>query len=305
MIDPLAQIVTLLQPSMPFSKAASGAGNWRVDGAGDGSPFFALILEGGAWLSINSQPAIQLVENDFVLIPAADRFAMSSLDDTPAEGNDPARVTKLVDETRHGDPNAQPNMRALIGRLAFGSPDATMIFALLPCLLHVRNQARLVALVQMIRSEAQEARPARNIVLERLLQLLLIEALRSDAAGLETPGLLRGLADRHLGPAIRLVHQSPARAWTIEDLAAAAGLSRSVFFDRFQKQTGMAPMEYLLAWRMALAKDMLSRTTSGMKEIAAQIGYGSASAFSVAFSRVVGVPPSQYAQSARSALKAA
>ena len=294
MIDPLAEIVTMLQPSLPFSKTASGSGHWRVDGAGDGSPFFAVILEGSTRLSINGEPDIALEENDFVLIPAAFRFAMASTVDAAGDGADPWRVTRLGDETRHGDPTGSPNMRVLIGRLAFGSPDTTLVFALLPCLLLVRGQERLTDLVRMIRSEAQADRPARDVMLERLLQLLLIEALRSDAAGLETPGLLRGLADRHLGPAIRLMHEAPARMWSVEELADRAMLSRSVFFDRFQKQTGMAPMEYLLSWRMALAKDMLRRKDGGMKEIAQRVGYGSASAFSVAFSRFVGVPPSQY-----------
>jgi AraC-like DNA-binding protein len=295
MIDPLAEIVTMLQPSLPFSKAASGSGNWRVEGPSDGSPFFAVILEGSARLSVNGQPDIALNQNDFVLIPAAYRFNMASTTDAD-DGTDPLRVTKLGDETRHGDPTGSPNMRVLIGRLAFGSPDTTLVFALLPCLLLVRGQGRLTQLVQMIRSEAQAQRPVRDVVLERLLQLLLIEALRSDAAGLETPGLLRGLADRHLGPAIRLMHEAPAKPWSVEELAAKAMLSRSVFFDRFQKQTGMAPMEYLLSWRMALAKDMLRRRDGGMKEIATRVGYGSASAFSVAFSRFVGVSPSQYSQ---------
>jgi AraC-like DNA-binding protein len=294
LIDPLAEIVSMLQPSLPFSKAASGSGNWRVDGAGDGSPFFAVILEGSARLAINGQPGIALEENDFVLIPAACRFTMSSNAENTDEADDPLRVTRLGDETRHGDPTGMPNMRVLIGRLAFGSPDTTLVFALLPRLLHVRGQARLTALVQMIREEAQGDRPAREIVLERQLQLLLIEALRSDSAGLEAPGLLRGLTDKNLGPSIRQMHENPAKAWTIEELASTAMLSRSVFFDRFQKQTGMAPMEYLLSWRMALAKDMLRRKDGGMKEIARRIGYGSASAFSVAFSRFVGVAPSQY-----------
>lgn len=294
MIDPLAEIVTMLQPSLPFSKTASGSGNWRVDGAGDGSPFFAVILEGSTRLSVNGDPDIALEENDFVLIPAAHRFNMSSAADTIDDGTDPLRITKLGDETRHGDPTGLPNMRVLVGRLAFGSPDRKLVFALLPRLLLVRGQARLTHLVQMIRSEAQATRPARDVVLDRLLQLLLIEALRSDAAGLEAPGVLRGLADRHLGPAIRRMHETPAKAWSVEELATTAMLSRSVFFDRFQKQTGMAPMEYLLSWRMALAKDMLRRRDGGMKEIARRIGYGSASAFSVAFSRFVGVPPSLY-----------
>lgn len=293
MIDPLAEIVSILQPSLPFSKMASGSGHWRVDGAGDGSPFFAVILEGSIKLSINGQPDIRLEADDFVLIPAAYAFTMSS-DGELDGGSDPLRVTKIGDETRHGDPSGQPNMRILIGRLAFGAPDTTLVFALLPCLLLVRGQARLTDLVRMIREEAKAERAAKGIVLERLLQLLLIEALRSDAAGLETPGLLRGLADRQLGPVIRLLHEAPSRSWTVNELARAATLSRSAFFDRFQKQTGMAPMEYLLSWRMALAKDMLRRRDGGIKEIARRVGYGSASAFSVAFSKFTGLPPSQY-----------
>jgi AraC-like DNA-binding protein len=299
MIDPLAEIVSMLQPSLPFSKAASGSGNWRVDGAGDGSPFFAVILEGSTLLSINGQPDVVLEENDFVLIPAAYRFTMSSTAEAVDDHTDPFRVTRLDGETRHGDPTGVPSMRVLVGRLAFGSPDTTLVFALLPCLLHVRGQARLASLVRMIRDEAQSDRTAKEIVLERLLQLLLIESLRSDAAGLETPGLLRGLADKHLGIAIRSMHGNPGKAWTVDELAATAMLSRSVFFERFQKQTGMAPMQYLLSWRMALAKDMLRRRDGGMKEIAGRIGYGSASAFSVAFSRFVGVAPSQYVRQAQ------
>lgn len=294
MIDPLAEIVSMLQPSLPFSKAASGSGNWRVEGEGDGNPFFAVILEGSARLAVDGQPGIELEQNDFVLIPAACRFTMSSNAENADDAEDPLRVTRTVEETRHGDPIGAPNMRVLIGRMAFGSPDTTLVAALLPRLLHVRGQARLTALVQMIREEAQGDRPAKQIVLERQLQLLLIEALRSDATGSETPGLLRGLADKSLGPVIRQMHENPGRAWTVEELASTAMLSRSVFFERFQKQTGMAPMEYLLSWRMALAKDMLRRKDGGIKEVARRIGYGSASAFSVAFSRFVGVAPSQY-----------
>ena len=78
-------------------------------------------------------------------------------------------------------------------------------------------------------------------------------------------------------------------------LARAAALSRSAFFERFTRTVGVPPMEYLLAWRMALAKDLLDRRELALAEIAERIGYGSASSFSTAFSRYVGVPPSQYA----------
>ena len=197
---------------------------------------------------------------------------------------------------RHGDPDGPPNMRALIGRLAFGSPDAALLVALLPGLIHVRGQKRLARIVELIRSEALDDKPARAMVLERLLQVLLIEALRSASDNLAAPGLLRGLADRRLAAAIRHMHEDTNKDWTVEQLANEAALSRSVFFDRFRKEVGLSPMEYLLSWRMALAKNLLCRKEGGIKEIAERVGYGSASAFSVAFTRFVGMPPSRYAR---------
>ena len=116
------------------------------------------------------------------------------------------------------------------------TPDAALLVALLPRLIHVRGQQRLSMLVQLIRSEAQDNRPAREMVLERLLQVLLIEALRSASDNMASPGLVRGLADARLATAIRRMHEEPARQWTVEQFANEAALSRSVFFDRFRKE---------------------------------------------------------------------
>src|SRR6185369_16110301 len=86
------------------------------------------------------------------------------------------------------------------------------------------------------------------------------------------------------------------RSWTVVQLAKTAALSRSAFFDRFTRTVGMPPMEYLLSWRMAVAKDLLRRPDSRLTEVAERVGYGSASTFSTAFSRHVGAPPSRYAR---------
>jgi transcriptional regulator GlxA family with amidase domain len=107
---------------------------------------------------------------------------------------------------------------------------------------------------------------------------------------------VRGLADERLAVAIRRMHESPTKAWTVAQLAKEAALSRSAFFERFSRAVGVAPMEYLLAWRMALAKNMLRQNDSGVAEIAERVGYGSASAFSVAFTRYVGLAPARYAR---------
>jgi transcriptional regulator GlxA family with amidase domain len=101
--------------------------------------------------------------------------------------------------------------------------------------------------------------------------------------------------------AIRQIHSAPSRPWTVVELAKKTALSRSTFFDRFAQAVGMPPMEYLLAWRMALAKGLLRRQELGIEEVAERVGYGSASSFSTAFSRHFGQPPSQYSKQAGAA----
>lgn len=296
MSDPLADIVTLLQPQAPFSKTVSGAGAWRIRRAEAGRPFYCVILEGGCRLAADGHEPIVLQKGDFVLIPAAQDFVSSSLAPPPAEASDSMPIALPDGTFRIGPPDAPADLHMLVGYCVFGSPDAALLVPLLPALVHVRSQARLGTLLRLVADEARAQRPAREIVLARLLEVLLIEALRSTEATGAAPGLLSGLSDPRLASAIRLMHGDPARAWTVGDLAAAAALSRSAFFERFSRTIGFAPMEYLLTWRMALAKSLLQRRTGTIAEIAAKVGYGSASAFSVAFTRHVGLPPTLYAR---------
>ena len=122
------------------------------------------------------------------------------------------------------------------------------------------------------------------------------------AAGTVRPSpraaLLRGLADARLAPVLRQMHAGLARAWTVAQLAKTAALSRSAFFEHFTRTVGVTPMHYLLAWRMAVAKDLLARHGLGIAEVASRVGYGSASAFSAAFARVVGCSPAEFSRQA-------
>ncbi|HBI68940.1 MAG TPA: AraC family transcriptional regulator, partial [Massilia sp.] len=128
----------------------------------------------------------------------------------------------------------------------------------------------------------------------RLLEVLLIEALRSGVGTAASPGLVRGLADARLGTALRKIHEAPQRPWSVAELAQEAALSRSSFFDRFSSAVGMTPMAYLLAWRMALAKELLRSGATSIAEVAERTGYSSASTFTVAFARHIGIPPARY-----------
>jgi AraC-like DNA-binding protein len=213
---------------------------------------------------------------------------------------DPKVTPAPTGEVRHGTRGGRPDVRLLGGYFVFDSPDAALLVSLLPALVHVRGTERLSVLVRLVGDESSERRSGRDLVLTRLVEVLLIEALRSTSGEDAPPGLLRGLADAQLAPAMRQMHGQLARSWTVAQLAKTAALSRSAFFERFTRTVGLPPMEYLLAWRMAVAKDLLRRHGFGLAEVAERVGYGSASTFSTAFSRHVGQPPSRYAREQRS-----
>ena len=296
MTDPLAEVVTLLQPSTPYSKIVEGAGQWRVRRTELGQPFYCAMLDGTCRLLVDGQATVTLEAGDFALVPAARNFTTTSLVPPPAGDADEAPFALGPGAFRLGARDGAPDVRFVVGHCEFGSPDSALLVSLLPQLLHVRGEARLATLVQLVRDESRAQRPARDVILARLLEVLFIEALRAGAATGASPGLLRGLADARLAAALRRMHEAPARSWTVADLAREAALSRSTFFERFSRAVGTAPMEYLLAWRMALAKDLLRRGAAGIAEVAARVGYSSASTFSVAFARHVGVPPARYAR---------
>lgn len=215
--------------------------------------------------------------------------------DPPRGERGPEPVVLPGGEVRVGDPGGVPDVRLRVGYCAFASPDAGLLVSLLPQLVHVRGERRLSTLVELVREESRERRPAREVVLARLREVVLIEALRSTAKT-APPGLRRGLADERLAIALRRMQESPTKAWTVAQLAKEAALSRSTFFERFNRARGAPPIEYLLSWRMALARDLLRREALTVAEVAQRVGHGSASTFSVAFTRHVGLPPTRYAR---------
>jgi AraC-like DNA-binding protein len=294
--DPLAEIIALLRPRAVFSKGISGAGRWGVRYSEFGHPSFCIVLEGRCRLAVDGTAPVTLQAGDFVLLPATPSFTMSGFERVKPVVLDPNVTAGSTGDIRHGRRGGRPDVRLLGGYFIFDSPDASLLVSLLPALLHVRGVERLTALVRLVGEESSERRSGRDLVLARLIELLLIEALRSRPDENTPPGLLRGLADSRLAAAIRHIHGDPARSWTVAQLAKKVALSRSAFFDRFSRAVGLPPMEYLVAWRMALAKDLLRAGDLGLAAVAERVGYGSASTFSTAFSRHVGQAPGRYAR---------
>ena len=292
--DPLTQMIGLLQPSALLSKMVTGLGRWAVRPPGT-DPFYCVMLEGSCQLSLTGRAPVSLGRGDFLLLPAVEDFIISSpAPPTAGRVTEPVEVHPGVFHL--GDPG-EPDTRMLVGHCAFGSGDASLLVSLLPDLVVVRDGRRLTMLVELLSEEARCDRPGRDVVLARLLEVLLLEVFRATGEPTAAPGLLRGLADERLAVALRRMHGEPTRPWTVDELAREAALSRSTFFERFRREVGIAPMEYLFRWRMALAKELLRDGGISVGEVAHRVGYSSSSTFSIAFSRQVGASPTMYARS--------
>ncbi|WP_187471119.1 AraC family transcriptional regulator [Luteimonas viscosa] len=294
MSDPLSQVVALLRPRAVFANVVSGRGRWAVRYAEYGRPSFCIMLGGRCRLAVDGHPPLAIEAGDFILLPATPAFTLSS-DDPPAPvSRDPHALPSDGSEVRYGEAGGTPDMRSLGGAFVFDRADPALLVSLLPGVVHVRDATRPSQLVAMVAGETTQPRPGSEAALSRLAELLLIEAMRATTAGDAPPGLLRGLGDERLAIALSLMHAHIERPWTVAQLARAAALSRSSFYERFTRTVGIAPMEYLLAWRMQVARQLLRQGGSRAAQIAERVGYASASAFSVAFRRHVGLAPGAY-----------
>ena len=294
MSDPLADVVRLLKPAPSLSKRVIGGGRWIVERSDLGSPFYCAMVEGGCLLNVEGHAPIRLEAGDFVLVPEVFSFTCTSLD-PPGPGAVRQPLSLGPGFVRLGDPDVPADSAMLVGHCTFASLDRELLVSLLPEVIHLHGADRLTVMVKLIDDETRGDRAAREMVLGHLLEVLLIDALRSSGGTGATPGLLRGLTDPQLAAALRQIHAHPAAPHSVAALARTAAMSRSTFYERFRREVGAAPMVYVTRWRMSLAREMLARGAASIGEIAHQVGYGSASAFSVAFTRQVGAPPGAFA----------
>jgi AraC-like DNA-binding protein len=170
------------------------------------------------------------------------------------------------------------------------------LLSALPAVVLVPAAKTHVPVMSLLAHEVGIDAPGQQVVLDRLLDIALVSTLRAwftlqDAAA---PGWFRAQQDTLIGPALTLMHDDPARPWTVEDLAASVGCSRATFARRFAMVVGEPPMSYLAGWRIALAADLLRAPDVTLEAIARRVGYANPFAFSVAFKRIRGLSPAHY-----------
>ncbi|PSJ42048.1 helix-turn-helix transcriptional regulator [Sphingomonas deserti] len=298
-MDPLSEVVTLLQPSAAVSKPIEGRGRWGVRYAAYDAPGFTIVLAGAAWVTFDGRAPQHIAEGDFLLLPTTPAFSLSS-----APGIACRLAEPRGEAVRHGEQGGAPDFVALGGSFSYERANAALLLGLLPELVHIpASQGRGTRLGRLIASLSEECasdHPGKQLIVHRLLEVLLVEALRwSGFNDLAPPGLLGGMRDPAIARVLGAMHSDVGAKWTLAKLAGVAGMSRSAFAARFAEKVGCGPYAYLAAWRMALAKDALTRRTKSLERIAYDVGFESASAFSTAFRKRFGCAPGSFAREPR------
>ena len=274
---------------------------------------YHMIAKGNGWAAVSGEPPVKLAAGDVVMFPQGDRHVMSS-----APGVEPLRMTADWVFARRDDPRPLPisfhhgvieagatlpaddaEMIAVCGFLGCDLRPFNPLVSALPRILHLPAAsagAWVARVIEQAVAESNDKRPGGDAVLERLAEMMFVDAARRYIGTLpeEATGWLAGLRDRFVGRAIECLHQAPDQDWSVDELARQVGLSRSALHDRFVKFLGHAPMQYLASWRIQLGAKMLRESNRNVATIALDVGYDSEAAFSRAFKRVVGMPPAAW-----------
>ncbi|TGX49118.1 AraC family transcriptional regulator [Sphingomonas gei] len=300
-MDPLSDVLSLLEPKSYFVGGFEAGGEWSVYfGEYDGIKCYA-VTSGGCWLIHEGVPKpLPLEQGDCVLLPHGLPFRVASDPALPSE--DWRRVFPGSGTGSLARLNDGGEVTVLGGHFQLAGPQAHILLGMLPPVVHLQSESDREALrwaIDRMRQELAEARPGNFLIVQQLVYMILIQALRLHLDEGRGVGWLFALSDKQVGTAITAIHHEPARRWTVETLALAVGMSRSGFAARFRTLVGDGPIEYLTRWRMLLAGRSLVRGES-VGAIARSLGYESESAFSTAFKRVTGDTPRDHVRAAKS-----
>jgi AraC-like DNA-binding protein len=265
-----------------------------------------VVARGGAWLEVEGAPEpLSLSAGDLVLLPHGGAKTLRDTQASPLHilGTGECPRGRTGEPVRLGGNGARTTL--VVGAFQFGVAPRTQLFERLPRAIHVAADdaeaaSSLASTVQMFISESAARSPGASVVVSRLADILMVQAIRAYIARTDCKEHgLRALADPHIGKALGLIHERIAESWTVEGLAAAVALSRSGFAARFTALVGEPPLEYLARWRMTKAARFLRESDLSMSEVAGQVGYQSEASFNRAFKRWGGIAPGAYRRERR------
>lgn len=302
MVDPLTDILDLIGATTHVSVGFAAGGAWAVRTPSHPGLKFNAVVRGSAWLLVEGGPEpVELQSGDCFVLTQGRPFVLTTDLALPASDAEAVFATTTDGVARLGEGET---FLVYGGRMELDEADASLLLDSLPPVIIVRaasaQAARLQWLLGEFRREIEHPSMGSGAFVRSLMQLMFIEGMRVGLNASE--GALTGwagaLADPRIGASLRAMHAQPERAWRHAELAAIAGMSPSAFAAHFRARIGASPLDYHLQWRMRLAARALRTQEASIGAIALSMGYGSDSAFSNAFRRVVGMSPGQYRRKA-------
>ena len=300
--DALADVLDMLKPRGRVFCCSEMSAPWAMSLPADGYARFHVIERGGAWLKVEGAKQVTpLASGDLVIVPHGNGHVLA---DSPK--TKPVPIIRLVKGKadsaillQHGGGGAQTLMTC--GSFQIVNGDYNPLLAVLPPLIHIpsgREQLDewLEPTLKMLAYEARHLRPGSETLVARLIDIILVRAVREWVE--EQPhnrgGWLGALRDPQIGAALGLIHREPQRNWSVSALAHEVAMSRSIFAAKFSSLVGAPPLTYLTRWRLWHASRLLAEENLSVGETALRVGYDSEPAFSKAFKRHFGQPPLAY-----------
>jgi AraC-like DNA-binding protein len=295
-MDVLSDAVTTMRTGRPHSNRNRLGAPWGLRFPPSHGAGFHIVLSGTCWLLPADAEPLRLTTGDIVFLP---REAGHALADDPGS---PLTEFRVGGRDREDDPGTGGAVTELLcGAYLLDRSRPHPLLADLPDIVHlpahVGRHPRLRTAVDLLGAELAEPRAGATASVSALLELLLLYILRAwfddQSAGSPT-GWPAALADRAVSAALHAMHAEPAAPWTVRGLGARAGLSRTVFAQRFTALVGMPPLAYLTWWRMTMAAKLLRATDAPLSTVARRCGYSSEFAFAKTFKREFGVAPGTF-----------
>lgn len=298
-MDPLSDVLSLLKPRSQFYAGFDAAGDWSFDFPAHAGIKLTAVTRGVCWgVTEGMAEPMRFDEGDCFLLNRGQRFIMSSAPGLPPQ--DPTRILEAATRDCMAVHNGGGETFMISGRFDFSGNHAAALFDALPPIVHIlraSSQAEVLRWsLDLLTAELHDPQPGGALMSTHLVHLMLVQALRLylNVHDDLPQGWFLALTDPRIGAAVGAIHARPTHPWTLEALARAAGISRTVFAQRFKALVGTTAMDYLTRWRMLMAADRLRAGKELVSSIAFSLGYESESAFSAAFKRTMGHPPTQY-----------
>jgi AraC-like DNA-binding protein len=302
-MDPLSDVISFLEPRGYRVGGFEAGGDWSIRfDPFEGIKCYA-VTSGACWIAVEGagEPVL-LKQGDCFLLPHGWPFRIASDPDLQPDdwkrhflGSRDGTLVKL---------NDSGGVTVLGGHFQLAGPQAEMLLGMLPPIVHLQSETDRETLrwaFDRMRQELADSKPGSFLIVQQLVYMIFVQALRLHLDEGKGVGWLFALSDKNVGAAITAIHREPARRWTVATLAAEVGMSRSGFAARFRQLVGDGPIEYLTRWRMLLAGRSMSRGEP-IGAVARSLGYESESAFSTAFKRVMGSTPRHHARLAAVAI---